>query len=175
MYKSKISGLLIFTRYITDIHLCTNIYPIFICYNPDILQIFGGSRGKYRVYIGKFSPNMYPICIDSTCVCYEKPGRNSLEDSLWAPNENTCEGKRTYRAKIASVSLPGESREERIKFVRGTIYRSNHISKIEECFIKGNTWVVISFDCLKGIELLKERLNKKKSEWYKVLFEEHEE
>ena len=108
-------------------------------------------------------------------VCYEEPGRNSLEDSLWAPNENTCEGKGTYRAKIASVSLPGESREERIKFVRGTIYRSNHISKIEECFIKGNTWVVISFDCLKGIELLKERLNKKKSEWYKILFEEHEE
>ena len=67
-YKSKISGLLIFTRYITDIHLYTDIYLIFICYNPDILQIFGRSRGKYQVYIRKFSLNMYPICIDSICV-----------------------------------------------------------------------------------------------------------
>ena len=101
-----------------------------------------------------------------------EPYRNSLEDSLWAPKEDTCREKGEYTAKIASIALPGETSEERIKFVRGTLYRSKHISLIEEHFIKGNLWVVISFDCLKGVEILKERLRKKSNEWYNILFEE---
>lgn len=101
--------------------------------------------------------------------------KSTLEDSLWAPNEDTCRKMGDYKAKIVSVSLPGETSEERVKFVRGTLYRSKHIKKIEEKFIKGNTWVVISFDCQKGIEILKEKLKKKGNEWYKVLFEECEE
>jgi len=69
---------------------------------------------------------------------YLEPYRNKLKDSLWAPNENTCKGLGEYKAKIASISLLGENREERIKFVRGTLHKSNHITKIEEKFIKGN-------------------------------------
>ena len=92
---------------------------------------------------------------------YLEPYRNKLEDSLWAPNENTCKGLGEYKAKITSISLPGENREERIKFVRGTLHKSNHITKIEENFIKGNLWIVISFDCQKGIDILKEKLERK--------------
>jgi hypothetical protein len=98
---------------------------------------------------------------------------SSLEASLWAPNENTCEGLGEYIAKISAVNLPGENSEERIKFVKGTLHRSSHISKIEECFMNGNSWVVISFDCHKGLELLKEKLKKKEIEWYRVIFEEN--
>jgi len=112
--------------------------------------------------------------IEKTEEIYETDSRNSLEDSLWALNENTCEGSGIYKAKIASVSLPGESKEARIKFVEGTIYRSKHISKVEECFIKGNSWVVISFDCHKGIKILKEKLKEKEIEWYNIIFEDYE-
>ena len=92
---------------------------------------------------------------------------------MWAPNENNCEKPGLYEAKIAAVSLPGNSKEERIRFVEGTIYRSKHISKIKECFAKGNAWIVISFDCLKGLEILKKKLKKKEIEWYKVIFDEY--
>src|SRR5437868_909722 len=103
---------------------------------------------------------------------YKETRGTSLEDSEWAPNENTCEGQGEFRAKIAAFSLPGKSKEERIKFVRGTIYKNCHISTIEESFIKGNSWVVITFDCLKGRQIMEEKLKKKEIEWYKVIFEE---
>ena len=93
---------------------------------------------------------------------YKETRGTSLEDSEWAPNENTCEGQGEFRAKIAAFSLPGKSKEERIKFVRGTIYKNCHISTIEESFIKGNSWVVITFDCLKERQIMEEKLKKKK-------------
>ena len=92
---------------------------------------------------------------------------------MWAPNKNVCEKLGLYEAKIVAVSLPGNSKEEHIRFVEGTIYRSKHISKIKECFAKGNAWIVISFDCLKRLEILKKKLEKKEIEWYKVIFDEY--
>jgi hypothetical protein len=111
--------------------------------------------------------------LEHAVATHKEPRGSNLEASLWAPNENTCEKIGVFKARIAAVPLPGETKEERIKFVEGTLYRSKHISKIEECFYKGNTWIEISFDCLKGVEILKEKLKKKEIEWYKVLFEEH--
>src|SRR5438270_14085820 len=55
--------------------------------------------------------------IDHAVTNYKEPIGNSLEDSVWAPNEHSCEKPGLYKAKIASVSLPGNSKEERIKFV----------------------------------------------------------
>jgi len=60
--------------------------------------------------------------------------------------------------------IPGNTKEERIKFVEGTIYKNKHISKIEEYFIRGNAWIIISFDCRKGLEILKERIREKEIE-----------
>ena len=74
----------------------------------------------------------------------------AIEDSEQAPNKNICKGQEEFKVKIAAFSLLRKSKEERIKFVRGTLHKSNHITKIEEKFIKGNLWVVISFDCQKG-------------------------
>ena len=65
-------------------------------------------------------------------------------------------------------------KEECIKFVEETIYKNKHISKIEEYFIRGNAQVIISFDCHKRLEILKERIKKKEIKQYKVLFEEDE-
>jgi hypothetical protein len=111
--------------------------------------------------------------LEHAVATHKESRESNLEASLWAPNENTCEKIGVFKARIAAVPLPGETKEERIKFVEGTLYRSKHISKIEECFYKGNTWIEISFDCLKGIEILKKKLKKKEIEWYKVLFEEY--
>jgi hypothetical protein len=97
---------------------------------------------------------------------------DSLEASAWAPNENTCKDIGEYRAKVAAALLPGDTSEERTKFVKGTLHRNSHITKIEECFTLGNPWVIISFDCHKGVEILKEKLKEKEIEWYKVIFEE---
>jgi hypothetical protein len=96
----------------------------------------------------------------------------SLEESTWAPKESTCREVGEYKAKIAAALLPGNTKEERLKFVKGTLYKSSHIIKIEECFAKGNPWIVISMDCLKGVEILKEKLKRKEIEWYKVIFED---
>ena len=102
--------------------------------------------------------------INHAVTTYKEPSGSLLEDNVWAPNENLCEKLGLYKAKTAAVSLLGNSKEEHIKFVEGTIYRNKHISKIEKCFIKGNSWVVISFDCLKGLKSLKEKLEKKEIE-----------
>src|SRR5437868_5586862 len=112
--------------------------------------------------------------IDHAVANYKEPKGTALEDSIWAPNESTCENAGEYKAKVASVVLPGNTKEERIKFVEGTIYKNEHISKIEEYFIRGNAWIIISFDCCKGLEILKERIREKEIEWYKVIFEEDE-
>jgi len=76
--------------------------------------------------------------IDHAVANYKEPKGTALEDSVWAPNESTCENAGEYKAKVASVVLPGNTKEERIKFVEGTIYKNKHISKIEEYFIRGN-------------------------------------
>jgi hypothetical protein len=100
---------------------------------------------------------------------------SSLESSAWAPKESTCSEPGEYTAKIAAALLPGETKEERLKFVKGTLYRSSHITNIEEGFAKGNPWIVISLDCLKGVEILKAKLKSKEIEWYNVIFEDSQE
>src|SRR5437868_12197196 len=55
--------------------------------------------------------------IDHAVTTYKEPSGNVLEDSVWAPNKNSCEKLGLYKAKIAAVSLSGNSKEERIKFV----------------------------------------------------------
>ncbi len=112
--------------------------------------------------------------IDYAVANYKEPKGIALEDSVQAPNESTYENAGEYKAKVASVVLPGNTKEERIKFVEGTIYKNKHISKIEEYFIRGNAWVIISFDCHKRLEILKERIREKEIEQYKVIFEEDE-
>jgi hypothetical protein len=112
--------------------------------------------------------------IDHAVATYKEPRGSSLEASTWAPNVNTCEDKGHYKAKVFASTLPGDTKEERVKFVKGTLPKNNHISKIEEQFIKGNAWITISLDCQKGFNLLKERINKKNVEWYRVIFEETE-
>jgi hypothetical protein len=109
--------------------------------------------------------------LEHAVATHKEPRGKNLEASLWAPNENTCKDIGIFKARISAAILPGESKEERIKFVEGTLYKSKHICKIEELFYKGNTWIEISFDCLKGAEILKNKLETKEIEWYKVLFD----
>jgi hypothetical protein len=97
---------------------------------------------------------------------------SSMEESDWAPNKNICQDIGICTAKIAAYTVPGETKEERIKFVKGTLHKNEHIKGIEELFSKSNSWIVITFDCRKGKEEMKERILKKEVEWYKVIFEE---
>ena len=60
--------------------------------------------------------------------------------------------------------LPDNTKEERIKFIAGTIYKNKYISKIEEYFIRGNSKVIISFDYHKRLEILKEKIKEKEIE-----------
>src|SRR5205807_2463327 len=113
--------------------------------------------------------------LEHAVATYKKPRGSSLEESEWAPDKDRCEEIKECTARIAAFTVPGETKEERIKFVKGTLYRSSHIKKIEECFYKSNFWIVITFDCLKGLEEVKARIAKKEIEWYKVIFEEETE
>ena len=68
--------------------------------------------------------------IDHAVANYKEPKGTALEDSVWAPNESTCKNAGEYKAKVASVVILGNTKEERIKFVEGTIYKNKYISKI---------------------------------------------
>ena len=59
------------------------------------------------------------------------------------------------------INIIEKLKEKKIKFVRETIYKSYYISTIEESFIKGNSWIVTTFDCMKEKQIIEEKLKKK--------------
>jgi hypothetical protein len=104
---------------------------------------------------------------------FDKNGENrSLKASIWAQLKDKCQNKRTCYAKIAAITVPGETKEIREKVVSFILHGNEHIKKIEEVFRNGNTWINIEFDCEKGRNLAVEKAEKKE-EWLRLIIDEN--
>ena len=92
----------------------------------------------------------------------------SLNQSIWAPNKDSCRDKGSIKAKVVAVNVLGNNAEQREKTLRWSIGKNVHLQKITEKFEKGNLWCILIFDCLKGYEEVREKLENKKEEYEKV-------
>jgi len=92
----------------------------------------------------------------------------TLEESIWAPKKDRCEHRRDVIAKVAAINVTGDTTEHRIKSLRWLLRENVHIKDITEKFTKGNQWCIIIFDCEKGFEEVKTRLENPKEEHEKL-------
>jgi hypothetical protein len=90
---------------------------------------------------------------------------SSLNNSIWAPSKDRCESKGTIRAKVTAIKVLGDNAKHREKSLRWSIGRNVHLKKISERFERGNLWCILTFDCRKGFEEAKEKLETKKEDF----------
>jgi hypothetical protein len=60
--------------------------------------------------------------------------------------------------------VPGENKEERIKYAQWIFRGNHHIKSIQELFKKGNSWVEVNFDCEFSRDTAMERIKEKEGE-----------
>jgi hypothetical protein len=92
----------------------------------------------------------------------------SLDKSIWAPKKESCKNKRDIQAKVVATNVAGEISEHREKSLRWVLRENTHVKKITEEFTKGNQWCVITFDCEKGYEEAKRKLENPKEDFEKL-------
>ena len=61
-----------------------------------------------------------------------------LEQSIWAPENRSCESETLTSARIPSYNVPGGTKEERINMVKWVLNMNKHITSVEEVFARGN-------------------------------------
>ena len=61
-----------------------------------------------------------------------------LEESIWAPNKRNCSRDNSLLANIPAHNVPGETSEERIKFIKWSLKDNEHVKDIKEVFKRGN-------------------------------------
>ena len=71
--------------------------------------------------------------------------------------------------------MPGKTKEERIKFISWSLKNNEHVKNIREVFKRGNLWIEVDFDCKYDRSEAIHRINKKESNWYKMIAEEEKE
>jgi hypothetical protein len=99
---------------------------------------------------------------------------NSLNKSMWAPRKESCVNKKDILSRVAAINVDGENYEHREKSLRWLLRENKHIKKITEKFTNGNLWCMITFDCEKGYEEAKEKLENPKEEYERLrLFSEN--
>src|ERR1043165_1312260 len=98
-----------------------------------------------------------------------------LEESIWAPSKRSCSQDNTLLANIPAHNVPGKTKEERIKFINWSLKNNEHVKDIREVFKRGNLWIEVDFNCEYGRSKAIYRINKKESDWYKMIAEEKSE
>ena len=96
----------------------------------------------------------------------------TLEDSFWAPQNRPCDRSSSFKAKIPTCKIPGDTKEYRMNYMKWVFRGNNHIKSIEEDFINRNSWIVVDFDCEHSRRTLSEWVMKKEGEWCKFIPEE---
>ena len=92
-----------------------------------------------------------------------------LEDSFWSPQNRTCNRNDSFKAKIPTYKIPGETKEYRINFMKWVLRNNKHIKAIEESFQNGNNWIIVDFDCDYSRRLTSEKVMRKEGEWCKLI------
>jgi len=98
----------------------------------------------------------------------------TLEQSIWAPSRKNCNQNNNLIANISAYEVPGETKEERIKFIRWSLKDNTYVKDIDEVFKRGNLWIEVVFDCNYGRNEAIQRINRKESDWYKMIPEDKE-
>jgi hypothetical protein len=62
----------------------------------------------------------------------------ALEQSIWAPSKRNCNQNNSLIANIPAYEVPGETKKERIKFIRWSLKDNTHVKDIDEVFKRGN-------------------------------------
>src|ERR1043165_4202887 len=101
-----------------------------------------------------------------------KPVADPLEDSLWSPKNRTCDKRLSFKAKIPSFKVPGETKEYQINYIKWVLRGNKHIKSIEKEFQKSNSWVIVDFDCEYRRRTLSELIKKKEGDWCNLIPEE---
>ena len=65
---------------------------------------------------------------------------------------------------MPTYALPGESKEERVKYVQWILGNNHHIKTIKEVFKNGNNWIEADFDCEHSRDAAMDRIKKKEEE-----------
>src|SRR5437868_1125946 len=91
-----------------------------------------------------------------------------LDQSIWAPKKESCMNKRDIETKVAAINVLGENMQQREKSLRWSLRENIHIKKISEKFEKGNLWCKITFDCERGYEEAKVKLENSKEDFEKL-------
>jgi len=65
--------------------------------------------------------------------------------------------------------LPGESSDERIKYVQWILDKNHHIKAIKEVFKNRNNWVEVDFDCEYSRDTAMNRIQEKEGEWLRLI------
>jgi hypothetical protein len=102
-------------------------------------------------------------------------GSATLSSSMWAPKADACNGKRDIKAKVAAINVIGENAEHRKMSIKWALRGNKHVKEIKEVF-NGNQWCIVHFDCKKGYEEAKRKLERKKEEvdYINLILEEEE-
>src|SRR6266487_2972586 len=87
---------------------------------------------------------------------------------MWAPNKDCCRRKGNIRAKVAAIKVLGNNLNHREKSLRWSMGRNIHLKEISEKFKQGNLWCILLFNCMKGFEEAKEKLESKKEDYEKA-------
>jgi hypothetical protein len=73
---------------------------------------------------------------------------------------------------MPTYALPGETKEERVKYVQWILGKNHHIKTVKEVFKKGNNWIEVDFDCEFSRDMAMNRIREKEGDWLKLIPEE---
>jgi hypothetical protein len=97
---------------------------------------------------------------------------STIEHSRWSPENRICDKNKSFKANMPTYALPGEVKEERIKYVQWIIGNNHHIKTVREVFKNGNNWIEVDFDCEHSRDAAMDRIRRKEGEWLKLIPEE---
>jgi len=92
-----------------------------------------------------------------------------LEQSIWASDNRPCDNETPVTARISAYNVLGGTKLERTGMIKWMLNTNRHITKIEEVFVKGNSWIEVSFDCKRGREKAINRIKRKGEGWFNLL------
>jgi len=73
---------------------------------------------------------------------------------------------------MPTYAVPGDTKEDREKFVKWILGENQHVKMIQEVFKKGNSWIEVNFDCEYSRDAAMDRIKEKEGDWLKLIPEE---
>ena len=82
--------------------------------------------------------------------------------------KESCLNKKDIETKVVAINMLSDNMKQREKSLRWSLRENIHVKKISEKFEKGNLWYTITFDCEKGYEEARVKLENSKEDFEKL-------